>query len=502
MRENILLIILVLFPAVYLLPNAVEVEEVKLSGLMTVMNPDWGANVLISNITPYGAIAGVKTSSGTIWLAVNDTSLTSNSGIILFKSTNNGLNWFLGSTGIGYRTWYKRIEMVKTPNDSVFCLFNFGSRVYFWNLNNNIVKSIDTNIAWDFDVTSTSNNSIYVFTVPALRHYGTTNYGVTWLYKGIIEENARNPSVFKSKTGDTLYLSYRAPVILPVANSAIKVARLVESYPGIIELIYPGPQTVMPEGVQRNEFKIVAANGVAWLFYNDGSTGNINIHCITSTNSGINFSPPVNVAANPNVDEYWFDADIRGSGSSCCCDFIWYADSLQSGPSTNYTDRLMYQYSTVAAPTNFTGLTQISQYPPFWVNNLFIPVIIEIPTNTLGAVWVGLNGPNKRLFWNRSDFASAVQEKGIKAESYSLSQNYPNPFNPGTKIDFAIPNSGFVSLRIFDLLGREVAVLISKHMNAGSYTFSLDGSALMSGVYFYKLEVNGFVDVKNMTVLK
>ncbi|MBN1633001.1 MAG: T9SS type A sorting domain-containing protein [Ignavibacteria bacterium] len=502
MEKNILLIVLLLLPAILF---SQVVEDVKLSGPVNVLNPDWGTNILISNITPYGAISGVKTSSGTIWLAVNDTALTTSSGIILFKSTNNGLNWVLGSTGIGYRTWIKRIEMIKTPNDSVFCFFNFGNNVYVWNLNNNIVKNIDTNhtnLAYDFDVTSTSNNSMYLFTVPVLRYYSSTDYGVTWLDRGIIESNARNPSVAKSKTGDSLYLSYRAPVITPVVNSSIKIAGLYEPYPGTLYQTSAGIQTLLPAGTNRGEFKPASANGVVWMFYTEGTTGNINIYCMTSTNSGINYSTPINVAANPNVDEYWFDVDTRGNGASCYCDFIWYADSLQSGPSTNYTDKLLYKYSSFSAPNYFTGLTQISQYPPFWANNLFIPIIIEIPTNILGAAWVGLNGPNKQLFWNRSDFASVIQEKGIKTELYSLSQNYPNPFNPSTKIDFAIPKSGFVNLKVYDLLGRKVIVLISKQMNAGSYTLDLDASSLTSGVYFYKLEVNGFVDVKNMTVLK
>lgn len=85
---------------------------------------------------------------------------------------------------------------------------------------------------------------------------------------------------------------------------------------------------------------------------------------------------------------------------------------------------------------------------------------------------------------------------------YSLSQNYPNPFNPTTKINYTIPKSGFVTLKIFDLLGREVAVLVNAEKSAGSYIVDYNASALTSGVYFYRLEVNGFVDTKKMTILK
>jgi hypothetical protein len=87
-------------------------------------------------------------------------------------------------------------------------------------------------------------------------------------------------------------------------------------------------------------------------------------------------------------------------------------------------------------------------------------------------------------------------------QNYMLSQNYPNPFNPVTKISFAIPKSGIVTLKVYDILGKEVAVLVNAQKNAGSYIVDFDASALTSGVYFYKLEVNGFVDTKKMIVLK
>ena len=86
--------------------------------------------------------------------------------------------------------------------------------------------------------------------------------------------------------------------------------------------------------------------------------------------------------------------------------------------------------------------------------------------------------------------------------NYLLSQNYPNPFNPVTKISYAIPKSGFVTLKVYDILGKELVTLVNGNKNAGSYIVDFDASALTSGVYFYKLEVNGFVDTKKMMVLK
>lgn len=90
----------------------------------------------------------------------------------------------------------------------------------------------------------------------------------------------------------------------------------------------------------------------------------------------------------------------------------------------------------------------------------------------------------------------------IVPNNCSLSQNYPNPFNPSTKINFDIVKPGFVSLKVFDILGKEVATLVSENLSAGSYETDFDGSNLPSGVYFYRIETNEFTQVKKMILNK
>lgn len=88
--------------------------------------------------------------------------------------------------------------------------------------------------------------------------------------------------------------------------------------------------------------------------------------------------------------------------------------------------------------------------------------------------------------------------------SYALEQNYPNPFNPTTKIGFRVSGLGdrYVSLKVFDLLGREVATLVNERMMPGHYERTFDGSGLGSGVYFYRLAVNGFTETKKFVLLR
>src|SRR4030095_14271749 len=90
---------------------------------------------------------------------------------------------------------------------------------------------------------------------------------------------------------------------------------------------------------------------------------------------------------------------------------------------------------------------------------------------------------------------------GIPGE-FALHQNYPNPFNPSTRIQFDIPRSAFVSLRIYDISGREVLNITESQLNAGTYRYEWNASGLSSGVYFCRLSSENFTDVKKMLLLK
>ncbi len=85
---------------------------------------------------------------------------------------------------------------------------------------------------------------------------------------------------------------------------------------------------------------------------------------------------------------------------------------------------------------------------------------------------------------------------------YQLEQNYPNPFNPTTRINFSIQETGFVTLKVFDLLGKEVAILVNENKSPGYYSLEFDASNLSGGVYFYTIQVNGFSDTKKMLLVK
>ena len=87
-------------------------------------------------------------------------------------------------------------------------------------------------------------------------------------------------------------------------------------------------------------------------------------------------------------------------------------------------------------------------------------------------------------------------------KSYQLMQNYPNPFNPETKISYSIANPEFVTLKVYDMLGREVRTLVNEFQSAKTYSIRFDASELSSGVYLYKLQAGDFLDSKKMILIK
>jgi hypothetical protein len=99
------------------------------------------------------------------------------------------------------------------------------------------------------------------------------------------------------------------------------------------------------------------------------------------------------------------------------------------------------------------------------------------------------------------------QEVEVKVEAipteFALEQNYPNPFNPSTVISYQLPvAAGHVSLKVYDVLGREVATLVNEQKAPGNYEVKFDGSKLASGVYIYRIEAGKFSDAKKLLLIK
>jgi hypothetical protein len=138
---------------------------------------------------------------------------------------------------------------------------------------------------------------------------------------------------------------------------------------------------------------------------------------------------------------------------------------------------------------------------------------VRLETATYKAVYLGFgyeginNSDDRNLLMTRIlDWMFPLDAvdpgPGTLPTVYALEQNFPNPFNPETTIPFALPERSHVRLSVFDLLGREVAVLVNGVMDAGTHDATFNGAELSSGVYFYRMEANDFTQTRKLMLMK
>ena len=167
------------------------------------------------------------------------------------------------------------------------------------------------------------------------------------------------------------------------------------------------------------------------------------------------------------VDTASFDGDLSGFGLSSGGDETWLEDA----------GGVIIDHAVIPAmPVTTTSYSRVPDGSTNWI-------ISE--TITRGT----------------SNSTTDINEENLVTE-YKLNQNFPNPFNPTTTISYQIPKSGFVNLNVYNLLGKEVAVLVSEFQNTGIYKVALNAENLSSGIYFYKLTTGNFSATKKITLLK
>ena len=148
----------------------------------------------------------------------------------------------------------------------------------------------------------------------------------------------------------------------------------------------------------------------------------------------------------------------------------------------------------------------ILNYPAMQVSlNVLGSVVLDVDSNRIDVTFLDDNGTTQDYFTLiKGETGPVYVELPLTfPDRFKLSQNYPNPFNPETTISYSMPNSGFVTLTIIDILGREILSLVNEFQYKGRYSVNLDASRLASGVYFYKLRVgNNFVKIKKMLLVR
>lgn len=208
---------------------------------------------------------------------------------------------------------------------------------------------------------------------------------------------------------------------------------------------------------------------------------------------------PENLVVNRDAEkEYVFDLswdkpqiDVQAKSAAGHVDtLIKYAVyRVDAGSSPNTVEEMENPYNLIAV-TGETSYTDVAAPPSEESHWYFVTAVSRnnvesVPTS---AVEGGIVVSNEKT--------SEIPEQIL------LQQNYPNPFNPVTKIQFQLPESGFTSLKVYDMLGRQVAELVNQNMLAGEHTVNFDASKLSSGIYIYQLRIGDVSLNRKMTLIK
>ncbi len=138
-----------------------------------------------------------------------------------------------------------------------------------------------------------------------------------------------------------------------------------------------------------------------------------------------------------------------------------------------------------------------------YLTNLIDGSVIDIQPVS-GPVFIDLSAYEAKVFY-LGEVPVSVEEgetENFIIDEFKLNQNYPNPFNPTTTISFQIPNNEFVTLKIYDVIGREVTTLVNKEMQKGRYDINFDASKITSGIYFYRIKAGNFLETKKLVLMK
>ena len=418
--------------------------------------------------------------------------------IVVQKSTDNGLNWSDG-VGIGFNS--------PKQQDKAWLGVDMSSKKYKDNLY----------LAWtQFDKygsTSPNDSSIILFS-------RSTNSGESWSNPIRVSERAGNcldgdstdegavPCV--GPNGE-VYLSWAGPLGIMFDKSAdggVTFGKdiFVTSQPGGWDFSVSGISRCngLPATVCDTSHSVYRGNiYVLWSDQRNG-TENTDIFLIKSTDGGNTWGKTVKVN-NDNSGRQQFFPSIAIDQTTGFIYVAFYDRRNTIGDSTDF-----YIAKSVDGGDSFQNY-KISDSSFVPDSNVFFGDYTDIAAfnGKIYPIWMRLDADSLSIRTaplNDGDLPTYISENNFMVNDFNLLQNYPNPFNPSTVIKFNLRESGFVSLKVYDVLGRVTASLVNGYLRKGNHEIHFsafkNGHALASGFYFYRLISGGFSETKKMIFLK
>lgn len=249
-----------------------------------------------------------------------------------------------------------------------------------------------------------------------------------------------------------------------------------------------GADTRLTNDPAKSYFSSIAASEqVVHVMWNDERDGNMEIYYKRSSDGGATWGTDTRMTNNATESEM---ACVTVFGQSV--HLVW-----QDAPGQV---EIMYRRSTDGglnwdAQLQLSASGYLSWYPS-----------VAAGDSVVHVVWEDFrDGSSAEVYYKRNPNGNPngiTQVSTNVPEGFSLRQNYPNPFNPMTNVKIQMPKGGLVKLTVFDITGKEVAILVNEELNAGTYNIDFNASHLASGMYFYSMETAGFTEVKKMILIK
>lgn len=272
-----------------------------------------------------------------------------------------------------------------------------------------------------------------------------------------------------------------APPVIPISSSGI-------TFPSIAADISNGP-----------------GRGNIYIAFCDARNGDPDIFLSRSTNRGLNWSSPLRVNNDPVGNgklQCWPWIGVNDSGFVV----INFYDSRNTSSNTIVESYIAHSTDGGLSFTNYLVSTQPT--PTIQPNSdvRFGDYIgVDYYKNRIVPVWTDerSGGTNQECYTGIiSSPVNINSTSDYIPGKFDLRQNYPNPFNPKTIIKYQCPNSNYVSLKVFNILGYEISTLVNERKNPGIYEVEFDGSNFSSGIYFYRLQTGNYIVTKSMMLLK
>jgi photosystem II stability/assembly factor-like uncharacterized protein len=429
----------------------------------------------------------------------------------VYISTNNGVNW----------------NVTNLSSNNIYALSSDGSNIFAGCSKKGIFKSTDNGQSWSQMLNAVSvrsftmnNNNIYCGTEKGV--YFSENFGERWIQTSLTNFTnsieSFNNVIFagsNSNIGESGVINISNDNGLTWTQTLDVNDLVFISFINKNNTIYAGYYS--PGGIYAGGIYKSIDNGQNWSFltYLNGQLYSLSVfgnYLLAGTNTGIYISSDdgqnwlQTYSSGLGVSSFAVNGTNIYAGIRGGTGIIKSTNSGLNWFGTSFTNAAVYSISAlnnVIFAATSGGVYISKDNGDSWINK----------NEGLENTWTrSLFTTNTYIFagleWNaifRRDINNIV---GINnniqniPSGFSLSQNYPNPFNPTTKINFALPKSGFVTLKIYDMLGREIKTLLNELLKPGTYETTFDASALSSGIYFYTLSAGNYKETKRMTLIR